>query len=100
MTSGYEPFGKHRSDPIGTQLEKGRSRFPMQRKEGRDPGLTATEKTRKGQLMRQFMKNPEGSINSVAYKEASCWCDCGRGLRGESGLCVRCEAAFARGDLG
>lgn len=100
MSDGYEIGGRYREDPIGSRLERGRSRSLSQQKSGRDLGLTPSEQRQKAVLMRQFMRNPEGETNSVAYRESPCWCDCGRHLRGESGLCSKCEAAFARGDLG
>lgn len=26
------------------------------------------------------------------YRNASCWCDCGRGLKGEHDICSKCES--------
>lgn len=60
-------------DPIGSEKPRGKSAY--QRKSGRDPGLTPTEQHQKNVLMRQFMRNPEGTQNTSAYKEAECWCD-------------------------
>lgn len=62
-------------DPVGS--ERGRS--CSQRKAGREPGFTPTEKTTKARLMRQFQRMPEGySGNSRAYVESAVWCRCGR----------------------
>lgn len=64
-------------DPIGAEKPRGKSRF--QRKSGRDPGFTPTELHHKNQLMRQFMKNPEGPGGaSEAYRSASCWDENGK----------------------
>lgn len=39
------------------------------RKLGKDGNsLTPTEQRKKNQLMRQFMRNPEGSLNTEAYR--------------------------------
>lgn len=63
-------------DPIGSEAPRGKARF--QRKSGRDPGFTPTEKLHKAKLMKQFCKNPEGSPNTEAYRNASCWDENGR----------------------
>lgn len=63
-------------DPIGSEAPRGKARF--QRKSGRDPGFTPTEQHHKNQLMKQFMKNPEGTTNSEAYRAASCWDENGK----------------------
>lgn len=63
-------------DPVGSEAPRGKSRF--QRKSGRDPGFTPTEHHQKAQLMRQFMRNPEGSPNTEAYRNASCWDENGK----------------------
>ncbi len=55
---GYEVGGKFSQDPIGSERSRGKSR--SQRKHRNDPGWTPTELHVKNQLMRQFMKNPEG----------------------------------------
>jgi hypothetical protein len=73
-------------DPQGSESTKSLS----QRKGRYDSGWTPTETVIRNGLMRQFMKNPEGTTNSAAYREAECWCACGR-LRAEnSDKCARC----------
>ena len=61
------------------------------RKAKRDPGFTPTEKAQKERLMRQFVSDgPKG--NSAAYRNAPCWCVCGRLKAGGGKKCVRCLA--------
>lgn len=88
MKRGFETFGRYRENPIGSE-----GRSAERRKSGRDPGLTPSELHRKAQLMRQFMRNPEGPGGvSDAFREAPCWCECGR-LRVAPGQpCARCQA--------
>ena len=92
IKGGWEQGGRYSSDPIGSQHTVGRSRSLGQTKSGRDPGLTPTERTHKGKLMKQFCSLESGIEDPVAYRASPCWCDCERGLRGESGKCARCEA--------
>lgn len=91
MTVGMVKRGRIDGDPIGAEAPRGKSRY--QRKSGRDPGLTPTEVHQKNLLMRQFMKNPEGTINSEAYKTSAVWCrGCdGRRLAVLDGLCSSCS---------
>lgn len=85
---GFEMGGRFHQDPIGS--EKARGKSAHRRKSGRDPGLTPTENARKAKFLKQFTKL-EGSVNSEAYRNAECWCDCPfGGLRGENGKCSRC----------
>lgn len=73
MTVGMVKRGRIDGDPFGSEAPRGKERH--QRKSGRDPGLTPTEVHQKNNLMRQFMKNPEGlSANTEAFREAECWC--------------------------
>lgn len=88
MKRGYDIGGRYSQDPIGSQGEKSLS----QRKSSRDFGLTPTEKFQKNQLMKQFCRLESGVEDVEAYRNAPCWCGCERGLRGESGLCAKCEA--------
>lgn len=54
-----------------------------------DGSYTPTEKRIKDELMKQFC-HLEGSTESAAYRNAECWCACGR-LRAEnSDKCARC----------
>ena len=96
MSDAWGLGGKFSQDPIGSKGEKSLSL----RKSGRDLGLTPTEQRQKAQLMRQFLKRDGQQGSTEAFRSAECWCDCGRGLKGDAGLCSRCEAAFMRGDLG
>lgn len=75
MTTGFEAGGRYSANPIGSEHKS-----TEQRKASRDPGLTPTELHRKSNLMRQFMKNPEGGGvgNSEAYRNGSCWDASGR----------------------
>ncbi len=94
---GYEYGGRYSQDPINSHHEKGRSRSLSQQKSGRDIGLTPSEKRQKAVLMRQFMKNPEGSTNSEAYRNSAAWCKgCnGRRLAEAGGLCASCTERLA-----
>ena len=65
MASGYEYGGRYSQDPIGSQKSRGKSR--SQRKHRNDgPSWTPTEQHRRNELMRQFMRNPEGSGGASA----------------------------------
>ena len=92
---GYGVGDRFSQDPIGSHEPRGKD--TSQRKHRNDPGWTPTEEHQRNQLLRQFMKNPEGSAHQDvgAYKAASCWCECGRGLKNESGSCAKCSAAEA-----
>jgi hypothetical protein len=91
MKRGYGVGDKFSQDPVGSDESRGKNR--ERRKHKLDgPTLTPTEQHIRDGLMRQFMRNPEGEPNGEAYKNASCWCECGRGLKAESGFCSRCEA--------
>jgi hypothetical protein len=63
----------HNGDPPGSEAPRGKNR---ERRKGRYDGntWTPTEQHIKNGLMRQFMKNPEGSTNSEAYRNSSIWC--------------------------
>jgi len=60
--------GRVNGDPIGS--EKPRGKDSSRRKARNDPGFTPTEQRQKNELMRQFMKNPEGGGigNSEAFR--------------------------------
>lgn len=66
---GYELGGKYCQDPIGS--DKPRGKASSQRKHRNDgPSWTPTELHRRNELMRQFMRNPEGPGGaSSAYKD-------------------------------
>ncbi len=74
MKRGYEMGGKFSSDPIGSDAPRGKNR---ERRKHRNDGntLTPTENHIKQNLMRQFMKNPEGGGigNSESYRNSECW---------------------------
>lgn len=58
-----------------------------------DGGYTGTEQRTKDRLMQQFRRTGEGpGAPSEAYRNASCWCACGR-LITRNGMCQRCENA-------
>jgi hypothetical protein len=84
-------YRRHPEDPIGSETPRGKASF--RRKSGRETGLTPSEQHHKNQLMRQFMRNPEGTVNPVAYTSSAVWCCCGRGLnrRGIDGSTVPCR---------
>lgn len=92
MKKGFDLGGKYRNDPPGSMKPRGKARSA--RKSGRDgKTLTGTEQRKKNELMRQFMKNPEGggTGNTEAYRTASCWCPCGRHLKADGrDLCSCC----------
>ncbi len=80
-------------DPIGSDAPKGKSN--AQRKGRYDGGYTGTEQRVKDQLMRQFMRTGEGpGAPSEAYRNASCWCACGRLKADDMAQCVRCSRAL------
>lgn len=64
--------GRQNGDPLGSERPRGKDR--SERRSRFDPGFTPTEQHIKNGLMRQFMKNPEGSTNSEAYRNSSIWC--------------------------
>ncbi len=76
-------------DPIGSEKPRGKSNAA--RKGRYDGSYTATEQRQKDVLMRQFMKSPEGSPPSEAYRNAPCWCACGRLKESIEGECARCR---------
>jgi len=88
----YEIGGKHSSDPINSHVPRGKD--TSKRKHRNDPGWTPTEEKIRNQLMRQFMKNPEGSAHADtdAYKNSPVWCvGCnGRRMAVMGGLCEAC----------
>lgn len=79
-------------DPVGSEAPRGKS---CGKRMGRyDGSFTPTEQRVKDELMRQFMRNPEGEPPSAAYVNAPCWCACGR-LKSVGDLCARCAAVEA-----
>lgn len=79
------------NDPIGSEGPRGKSN--EQRKHREDGKTwTGTERTIKDKLMRQFMKNHEGTVNTVAWQNSPVWCeDCGMYMK-VSGkrVCKKC----------
>lgn len=76
MTTGFEYGGRYKDDPIGSDKPRGKNR--EQRKHRNDGAtLTPTEQHIKNNLMKQFCRM-EGSTNSEAYRNASCWDETGR----------------------
>ena len=76
-------------DPIGSDKPRGKSNAA--RKGRYDGAYTGTEQRQKDALMRQFMATKEGELPSEAYRNAPCWCACGR-LKSEGmGECERCR---------
>jgi hypothetical protein len=78
-------------DPVGSDKPKGKSNA---KRMGRyDGSFTPTEQRKKNKLMRQFMRTGEGGGgNSDAYRNASCWCACGRLKADGRDACSRCIA--------
>lgn len=72
MSLGTVKRGRIDGDPMGSEKPRGKER--SERRGRFDPGFTPTEQHIKNGLMRQFMKNPEGSPSSAAYRNASIWC--------------------------
>lgn len=97
MRKGWDVGGRFREDPINSHEPRGKNR--EERRHRNDPGLTPTETHIKQNLMRQFMKNPEGggTGNSGAYRASSAWCaGCGgKRLASMEGLCDGCWDAAA-----
>lgn len=88
MKRGFEAFGKHNQNPIGSE-----GRSAERRKSGRDMGLTPSEKRRKSQLMRQFLQRDGSQGSNEAYCSSPVWCDCGKRMRPAPGVsCERCAA--------
>lgn len=78
------------SDGDPAVIEK-RGKSNAARKGRYDGGYTGTEQRLKDRLMQQFRRTGEGpGAPSDAYRNASCWCACGR-LRADGPLCSRCE---------
>ncbi len=85
--------GKWRENPVHADESRGKNRERRKHRED-GPTLTPTEAHIKGQLMRQFMKNPEGTslADTNAYKSSPAWCRtlmC-KHLATKDGLCDDC----------
>lgn len=95
---GWGVNERHADNPINSHLPRGKD--TSERRHRNDPGWTGTEERMRNQLLRQFMRSPEGSAHSdvEAYKGASCWCSyCGgRRLVVEAGRCENCLIASDR----
>ena len=92
-------------DPIGSDAPRGKSNAA--RKGRYDGSYSGTEQRKKDKLMRQFMRTGEGpGAPSEAYRNASCWCACGRLRVAGASACerhtpereVRCHNARAMSD--
>jgi hypothetical protein len=93
MSVGMTRRGRLDGDPQGSEKPRGKDR--SERRGRFDPGWTPTETHIRNGLMRQFMRNPEGSPSSEAYRNSSVWCECGRGMNrraadGSTVKCVKC----------
>lgn len=79
----------------GDPTDRGpRGKDRSERKGRYDGGYTGTEQRIKDQLMRQFMRTGEGpGAPSSAYRDAPCWCACGRLKAEGKDECVRCSHA-------
>lgn len=86
--------GWQNGDPQGSEKARGKDR--SERRGRFDPGLTPTEQHIKNNLMRQFMRNPEGEPPSEAYKNAPCWCRGCDGKRLASTKVGLCDGCFTR----
>lgn len=87
---------KHRKVGDPHYLKRENTKSHHARKGRDDKGLTPTEQRRKAVLMRQFMKNHEGTTNSAAYMNSPVWCRCGRGMNrpgrhGDTIPCSKCR---------
>ena len=90
-------MSRSNGDPIGSEAPKGKSNAG--RKGRYDGSYTGTEQRKKDHLMRQFMRTGEGpGAPSEAYRNASCWCACGR-LKAEGDLCAKCHLAKLLDDV-
>lgn len=87
MKSGYEIGGRHSQDPIGSE-----GKSLSQRKHRNDgPSWTPSERYERNKLMKQFCHLEGVNGNTQAYREASCWCDCGRHLKADGrDSCLSC----------
>ncbi len=98
VKSGWGVNERYAADPIGSNEPRGKD--TSQRKHRNDGGWTPTEERQREQMLRQFMRNPEGTANrdESAYKTASCWCSgCdGRRLAVASGLCLNCASDYLK----
>ena len=97
MKRGHEIGGKYREDPIGSDVPRGKS--TERRKHRNDgPSWTPTESRIKNQLMRQFMRNPEGTAHasSEAYRASPAWCPYCEGRRLRAAHLVSCEQCCER----
>ena len=86
-------MSRSNGDPVGSEKPRGKSNA---RRKGRYDGTsyTGTEQRTKNRLMNQFRRTGEGpGAPSEAYRNASCWCACGR-LKAEGrDSCARCIGA-------
>ena len=81
-------------DPIGADEPRGKSR--AERKGRYDGSYTGTEQRTKDRLMQQFRRTGEGpGAPSDAYRNASCWCACGRLRVDGTVACRRCWEELA-----
>lgn len=100
MRRGHGLNERYAEDPINSHEPRGKS--TERRKHRNDgPTLTPTEQHIKNSLMRQFMRNPEGSAHrdERAYKGSPVWCpDCnGRRMRDAPGVpCWACRVSQNR----
>lgn len=77
-------------------IEK-RGKSNAARKGRYDGSYTGTEQRLKNRLMQQFRKTGEGpGGNSEAYRNASCWCACGKLKADGYDECQRCLDAAPR----
>jgi len=85
-----EAGDNRREDPIGSEAPRGKDR--SQRKHRNDgPSWTGSEQALKNRLMNQFRRTGEGpGAPSRAYREAECWCECGRLRADGQPTCTRC----------
>lgn len=83
-------------DPLGAEVRRGKD---TSKRMGRyDGSYTPSEQRLKNQLMKQFTRYGEGvGGNTAAYREAECWCACGR-LKSVSNLCAKCAAVTPSAD--
>lgn len=84
-------------DPVSAKETRGKSNAA--RKGRYDGSFTGTEQRIKNELMRQFMRTGEGGGmgNSQAYRNAPCWCECGRLKAEGKNFCAKCIEAGHEG---
>ena len=82
-------MSRSNGDPVGSEKPNGKSN---EARKGRyDGSYSGTEQRKKEKLMNQFRRTGEGpGAQSEAYRNAPCWCACGRLKYEGRAECLRC----------